>query len=410
MMSEQWPIIPLRDLCEDFKKDIVDGPFGSNLKREHYTDLGITVLKIQNIKPFKIKLHKIDYVSEDKAEELKRHSFVKGDIIMTKLGKPLGVSAIVEELEEGIIVADLVRIRAQKINTKFLCYQLNSPKIKTHINSLQKGTTRPRVRITIVRDIPIVVPPPEEQQRIVRVLDEAFEKISETVMQTKNSLLQNNELYGQILNQMLENSNGEWVEKNLDGICTVKRGSSPRPIKNYITEDPKGVNWIKIGDTKGVDKYITKTRQKITKEGAERSRQVNKGDLLLSNSMSYGKPFIMGISGYIHDGWFVLHTNREVDSEFLFYALSSKLVQNQFSNLAAGSVVKNISGDLVKKAVIPIPSLSEQKQFVEDIKNLYPPIKSLTSVFNAKLGSLDELKLSILQEAFNGNLTKEITA
>jgi type I restriction enzyme, S subunit len=200
MKSEKWSIIPLRDLCEDFKKDIVDGPFGSNLKREHYTDQGITVLKIQNVKPFKIKLHKIDYVSEDKAEELKRHSFVKGDIIMTKLGNPLGISAIVEELEEGIIVADLVRIRAQKINTKFLCYQLNSPRIKAHINSQQKGTTRPRVRITIVRDIPIVVPPLEEQLRIVSILDRGFdgiknakhqlEKKSEALEELQQSMMQ----------------------------------------------------------------------------------------------------------------------------------------------------------------------------------------------------------------------------
>ena len=97
---------------------------------------------------------------------------------MTKLGDPLGVSAIVEELDKGIIVADLVRIRAQKIDTKFLCYQLNSPQIKAYINSLQKGTTRPRVRITIVRDIPIMVPPIVEQKQIVNKLDSLFRGVA----------------------------------------------------------------------------------------------------------------------------------------------------------------------------------------------------------------------------------------
>jgi type I restriction enzyme, S subunit len=198
--GEGWDEKTLSEVCEDFKKDIVDGPFGSNLKREHYTEEGVPVLKIQNIKAFEIKLHKMDYVSEEKAEELKRHSFQKGDIIMTKLGNPLGVSAIVEELDKGIIVADLVRIRAQKINTKFLCYQLNSPKIKAHINSLQKGTTRPRVRITIVRDIPIVIPPLAEQQRIVNKLDSLSDSIAllednhrseiESLVELKQSILQ----------------------------------------------------------------------------------------------------------------------------------------------------------------------------------------------------------------------------
>ena len=298
----------------------------------------------------------------------------------------------------------ILRLKQDMILPQFFVYYSQSAHYNNQIQPLCTGSTRKRISRKNLGKITIPIPPLEVQQRIVSLLDEAFENISETVLQTKNSLFQNNELYKQMLNQIFENSNGEWVEKTLDNICTIKRGSSPRPIKSYITEDPNGVSWIKIGDTKGVDKYITKTKQKITKEGAERSRLVNKGDLILSNSMSYGKPFIMGISGYIHDGWFVLYVNKEVDSEFLFYALSSRLVQSQFSNLAAGSVVKNISGDLVKKAVIPIPPLSEQKQLVEDIKSMTPSIKSLTSISNAKLKSLDDLKQSILQEAFNGTL------
>lgn len=123
------PIVALKDLCADFKKDIVDGPFGSNLKRSHFTEEGIPVLKIQNIKPFKIEKKKMDFVTLDKFSELERHSFRQGDIVMTKLGSPLGVSAIVDDIQEGVIVADLVRIRASKIDTRYLCYHLNSPEL-----------------------------------------------------------------------------------------------------------------------------------------------------------------------------------------------------------------------------------------------------------------------------------------
>ena len=139
----------------------------------------------------------MDYVSEEKEVQLERHSFQKGDIIMTKLGDPLGVSAIVDELDRGIIVADLVRIRANKINTKFLCYQLNSPRIKAHINSFQKEC-RPRVRITIVEIFPIIVPSVSEQERIVNILDETFIIINkfrsnnngDLYLQLKQSILQ----------------------------------------------------------------------------------------------------------------------------------------------------------------------------------------------------------------------------
>ena len=99
----------------------------------------------------------MDYVSPEKALLLKRHAFQSGDIVMTKLGAPLGVSAIVQNMVGGIIVADLVRIRAQKINTHYLCYFLNSPTTRDFINSKQKGTTRPRIRLSVIRELPISV-------------------------------------------------------------------------------------------------------------------------------------------------------------------------------------------------------------------------------------------------------------
>ena len=99
---------------------------------------------------------------------------------------------------------------------------------------------------------------------------------------------------------------GEWKRTIFKNVITLQRGSSPRPIIEYVTTSDDGVNWIKIGDMPHFGRIVTSTEEKITKEGAKKSRQVNKGDLILSNSMSYGLPYIMGIDGYIHDGWFVL--------------------------------------------------------------------------------------------------------
>jgi type I restriction enzyme S subunit len=110
----------------------------------------------------------------------------------------------------------------------------------------------------------------------------------------------------------------DWEENTLNEVCIVKRGSSPRPIKKYITENEDGINWIKIGDTKNVNKFIYRTAQKITKEGAEKSRYVKKGDFILSNSMSFGKPYIMKSNGCIHDGWFKLEVHNFLISWFGF--------------------------------------------------------------------------------------------
>jgi len=171
-LPEGWQVKLLSELCEQGKDSIVDGPFGSNLKRSDFQESGIPVLKLQNIKANFIIQKNMDYVSQDKYEKIKRHSFHLGDIVMTKLGNPLGVSAIVDDISFGVIVADLVRIRPNNVDTKFLCYYLNSPLIAKYLNDNQKGTTRPRINLSIVRSLILNIPPLDEQIKIVEILEE----------------------------------------------------------------------------------------------------------------------------------------------------------------------------------------------------------------------------------------------
>ena len=191
-----------------------------------------------------------------------------------------------------------------------------------------------------------------------------------------------------------------WEIKKLVDVCVVERGSSPRPIKKFITDNIDGVNWIKIGDTKKVDKYIYSTKQKITKEGAEKSRYVKEGDFILSNSMSFGKPYIMKTTGYIHDGWFVLRLHDFIDTEYFFQLLSSPYVNDQFHKLASGSVVKNISGDLVKKVILPIPPLPEQQAIVAILDKAFAAIATAKANAEQNLKNALELFESYLQGVF----------
>ncbi len=160
-----------------------------------------------------------------------------------------------------------------------------------------------------------------------------------------------------------------WQTKTLSEICEIERGGSPRPIDSYLTDSPDGINWIKIGDTKNVNKYITKTAEKILPEGAKRSRMVYEGDFILSNSMSFGRPYIMQTTGCIHDGWLVLRQPK-LDQNYLYHVLSSDFVFRQFDRLAAGSTVRNLNIGLVKGVKIPFPPLPEQKRMVVRIESL----------------------------------------
>ena len=191
-----------------------------------------------------------------------------------------------------------------------------------------------------------------------------------------------------------------WVEKTLGEVCVVERGSSPRPIESYLTDSLDGVNWVKIGDTKNVNKYICSTKQKITKLGAEKSRRVDPGDFILSNSMSFGKPYVMATSGYVHDGWFILRLLESIDTDFFHYLLSSDFVQAQFMSLAAGSVVKNISKDLVKRAILPIPPLPEQKRIVSIVDQAFEGIDRAIANTQKNLTNARELFESYLNAIF----------
>ena len=165
-------------------------------------------------------------------------------------------------------------------------------------------------------------------------------------------------------------SNWKWT--HLGNVSYIVRGGSPRPIKEYITTREDGINWIKIGDVEKGGKYIYSTHEKIIPEGESKSRRVYPGDFLLTNSMSFGRPYISKIEGCIHDGWLLIHGLGGFDPDYLYYLLSSTYLYGQFTEKASGSTVDNLNIDKVKAAVIPLPPLSEQRRIAKKIDEVMP--------------------------------------
>ncbi|ECJ2450557.1 restriction endonuclease subunit S [Salmonella enterica] len=152
-----------------------------------------------------------------------------------------------------------------------------------------------------------------------------------------------------------------WPKVKLGEIFTISRGGSPRPIQDYITDSCNGVNWIMIGDTEPNSKYIRHTAKKIKFEGVKKSRKVYPGDLLLTNSMSFGRPYILDVEGCIHDGWLVLSPkNNQIHIDYFYHYLNSPAAKIIISNKAAGAVVKNLNSDIVRNLEIPFPPFAEQ--------------------------------------------------
>lgn len=178
-----------------------------------------------------------------------------------------------------------------------------------------------------------------------------------------------------------------WPQVQLKKIFDIARGGSPRPIEKYITEDADGINWISIGDASESSKYIYKTKRRIDRSGLSKSRLVSDGDLLLTNSMSFGRPYIMRTSGCIHDGWLVLAPKMPVDPDFFYHILGSSDIYRKFSQLAAGATVKNLNIDLVKDVAVQLPPLDEQRR----IAAILDQTDDLRRKRRAALDRLDEL-------------------
>ena len=165
-----------------------------------------------------------------------------------------------------------------------------------------------------------------------------------------------------------------WEQRKFKDMVQIERGGSPRPIDDYITDEPDGLNWVKIGDAPQLGNYITKTAEKIKPSGLSKTREVHPGDLILSNSMSFGKPYIMGINGCIHDGWLLIRDAQGLfELRFLCHLLGTRQMLAQYKALASGSTVNNLNKELVGNTIVAVPNKDEQQQigcFLESIDNL----------------------------------------
>ncbi len=236
---------------------------------------------------------------------------------------------------------------------EYLCYVVKY----MHLEKYFTGATIPHIYFRDYKNEQFNLDSLEKQAEIVDVLG----KCERIIADREEELKKLDELIKARFVELFDNCNKEVLIGEVIDIC---RGASPRPIQSFITDDPEGVNWIKIGDVSENSLYITHTSERITAEGAKKSRAVCKGDFILSNSMSFGRPYILGIDGCVHDGWLILSGFRKVFNElYLYHALRSEYIQNQFSGKVNGATVKNLNSDLVKSTYIKLPDKKEQEDF-----------------------------------------------
>ena len=331
-----------------------------------------------------------------------KNVFEPGDVLFGKLRPNLRKYWKADR--RGICSTDILVLRGkQGLESDYLFAVVQSEPFLAFAENDAAGTKMPRTSWKRLETIELPIPPLNEQHRIAEILFsvdasiQATQAVIEQAERVKRGLMEEL-LTGGLGSEAIER--GEvpegWEATTIGAVCEIARGGSPRPIDKFMTDAEDGINWIKIGDASASSKYIYTTKEKIKPEGEKKSRRVHSGDFLLSNSMSFGRPYILRTDGCIHDGWLSLSFDRQaLGEEFLYYLLSSPLVFNQFSDKAAGSAVKNLNKDLVSSVKIALPPYEEQKRIEEilgDLDALMLSQRTLIEQQNrTKRGLMDDL-------------------
>lgn len=392
---------------------------GPGILAKDFRESGVPLIRLSGMQSDVVSLNGCNFLDEDMVDNKWSHFRLDiGDILVSSSASMGKVAKVDSNTEGAIPYTGLIRFKVfNGVMEKYFTYFMQSPDYMSQIEAQKSGTTIKHYGPTHLKNMIIPIPPLNEQQRIIDKIDELFAIIKEfaenkeamlkNISDTRNKVLQL-AIQGKLVEQNPEDTPAsvlleeirkekeqlikekkikkekplpeiveeeklfklpkgwEWVR--VQDVLNVRRGASPRPISKFLTED-EGVNWIKIGDTNSNSKYIDSTKEKITVEGAKKSVYLEKGSLILSNSMSFGKPYILNINGCIHDGWLSLTTYRDlINKEFLRYVfLGSK---NFFEKEAVGSGVRNLNIERVSKMPIALPSVAEQLRIVQKVDEI----------------------------------------
>jgi type I restriction enzyme, S subunit len=422
-LPKDWKWVRLGDLVDNPKQDLVDGPFGSNLKSEEYIETGVPVFKIQNIKVNRFVEKKMSFISEEKAKTLIRHSFKSGDLIITKLGEPLGLCCKVpKKYPFGIIVADLMRLRPSKtkIYDEYLINVINSDIVKKQFKSITKGTTRARVNLTIVRDINIPLPPKEIQQQIVSKIEELFSELDKGIEELKTAQQQLKVYRQAVLKWAFE---GKLTNED------VKDGKLPEGWKSKAITEVAKLN-PKIPDRESIDdeleiqflpmKLVEEIINKFHLTETKKFKEAQKGsytpfingDVIFAKvtpCMENGKVAVVenlknGI-GYGSSEFHVIRCSDELLKKYLFYFIVQDKFRNEAANAMTGAVgLRRVPKQFIENYLIPLPPIEEQQQIVQEMESRLSVCDKIEETITNSLKQAEALRQSILKKAFEGKL------
>ncbi|NEQ32468.1 MAG: hypothetical protein F6K04_15940 [Leptolyngbya sp. SIO4C5] len=375
------------------------------------------MIRTTNIRHGRISLDSVKYVTEEVYRQWTRRQVPKpGDVLLTREA-PMGEVGMLLTDDNVFLGQRIVSYRTdpKKLYNKFLLYTFQSKDLRDQIQSFASGSTVQHMRVPDTKALTISLPPIAEQKRIVAILDEAFEGIDGAIANTEKNLANARELFESYLNAIFIRKGDDWVEKKLQEILSVqpRNGWSP-PAKNH---SDTGIPVLTLSSVTGFqfDKDKVKHTSALTKPDAH--YWLKDGEFLITRSNTRELVGHVAICEELTEPTICCDLimkmqvdPRQADRRFVYWHYRTREMRELISSSAQGAnpTMRKINKSIVQNLPVALPKLAIQKELVEKIDAFEAETQRLEAIYQQKLAALNELKQSILQRAFSGELTAEV--
>lgn len=397
-MKEGWKCKKLGELAIS----MADGPFGSNLKKEHYTNRKeVRIIQLSNIGEEGWRDENTKYTTYEHLETIKRSEVVSGDIVIAKM-MPAGRAILCPDKESKYVLSsDAVRVTLKEsLSNRFILYSINSPSFRKQVYENVSGSGRVRTSLRKLRDCKIFVPPLSEQQAIVSRLDSAFAKIDAVKDNAEKQLNDAKALFQKELSKAMTPKEG-WEEKKLGEVCGIIRGK--RFVRADIVKD--GIPCIHYGDIYTYYSLsVTKTRGCINPELAKKMRFAKKNDVVVVQAgennwdIGVGVAYLGEEPAAVHDACFVLRHNQ--NPMYISYYLRTYNYHQYLLDYVHEGKICSFLKPALENAPFPLPPLSEQQAIVSHLDTLSEKLKAVEEKQMAIMAECDAMKQALLREVF----------
>jgi type I restriction enzyme S subunit len=406
-LRAKFPVVSLGELSSE-PGMFVDGPFGSNLKASEYVAYGVPVARIQNVRPNRFDFTDQKFITKDKAEELTRHEYRPGDLLIAKMGDPPGDACVVPpEAGSGVIVADVVRFRGSRseVDHQYVAYFLNSAEGREEFARHTRGSTLQRVNLSSMKEICIPLPHPGEQRRIAAILDkaDAIRRKREQALALANDFLKSTFL--EMFGDPTSNSRG-WPNIRLEELGDIQGGLQ---VSSKRESGALDLPYLRVANVYR-DRLELGEIKKINLTEAEFRRvRLQAGDILIVEG--HGNPDEIGraamwdgsIEPCVHQNHLIRFRSdrKRALPEYISRLLNSDGGRQQL--IGAGrttSGLNTISTRKVKEVRVPLPPIRLQQNFAEIVRRQV----AISAKLSMQLELSNGLTSSLSQRAFRGEL------